>query len=633
MNTFNKIRISLCLWGCLILSAFSLNAQHISTYQLPPPQQLSPLFFGPITGSGIYYGATPNTVDPNKPVIVYVHGFIDLNNLWFILGNNMYDNTYNANQNCAFVAMTRGQGMWQNGQLLANMLDDITQHFGVNKVVIVAHSNGGKASEVAMITHNRRHKVERVISLGTPFYGTELANVAEAPGFNLLVDLIGLGGGTATSTTYYMGGYARPVLDWSWRNQPGKFVNFGAWGYNNGSTILKPVLTTSGVLLNWLGSGASVGGNDGVTPYWSSSRRWGRPQWTTGHGNPVSQFDHLDVALSSIVWNSIEPLFTAPLSSLRENTNQTELATAVNETISSRLQLLDSEDKNRSFTVENGLKDLAMIILHHSESDLFTLHQVSKNGDLIPTDINLNDIRTTSNLLEGKSSFIPLDQLPVGEYRVTSERPFVAIINHNKGVELEYNNNHQFAFDQTPIFEVKLNQASQYDLSKLSLKAIITYKHNLDGSPLKKEITTIESFEPTEEGIYTLRPTKWLANGVYNMVIEAQHPEFQKSLITGFVMNSKEATPAKKTVASTISSLSVYPNPAKDFVQITFENDLPAQVNLYDINGRILHQQTIQKTGQQQLQLDLNQLKLSQGTYFLEVQIGAEKMTEIFVKM
>jgi pimeloyl-ACP methyl ester carboxylesterase len=629
----NTVKMSISIWVCLVLSALSLNAQTITTYQLPVPQQLTPLFIGPITGSGIYYGASPEYVNPNKPVIVYVHGFIDLNNAWFIPGNNMYDNTFNANQNCAFVAMTRGGGMWQNGQLLADMLDDITQHFGVSDVVLVAHSNGGKASEVAMITHNRRHKVERVISLGTPFYGTELANVAEAPGFNLLVDLIGLGGGMSTSTTYYMGGYARPLLDWSWRNQPGKFINFGAWGYNNGTTLARPVMTTSGALLNFLGSGAAVGGNDGVTPYWSSSRRWGRPQWTTGHGNPVSQFDHLDVSLSNVVWNSIEPLFTAPLSSLRANPNQVDQAAVVNETISSRLQFLSSEDKNRSFNVENGIKDLEMIILHHSEDDQFVLQEVLASGKLAPIAFDLNANRTTSDLLNGKSTLLSLGQLPVGEYKVTSESQFAALINHKKGVELTYNNSHQFAFDQAPTFEVTLNQANQYDLSKLSLKAIITYKHNLDGSPLEKEVTIIETFEPNEEGTYTLRPTKRLSNGVYNMVIQAQHPEFQKSLVTGFVMNSEEAVPAKKTIETAVIALSVYPNPAKDVIRVSFENDQAAQVNLYDINGRVLHQQIIQETGQQQLQLDLNQLKLSQGTYFLEVQIGAEKTTEIFVKM
>ena len=347
MNSF-KMRIS--IWICLVLGALSLNAQTISTYQLPTPQQLTPLFIGPITGSGIYYGATPSYVDPNKPVIVYVHGFIDLNNAWFLPGNDMYDNTYNANQNCAFVAMTRGEGMWENGRLLADMIDDITRHFGVSSVVLVAHSNGGKASEVAMITHNRRRKVERVISLGTPFGGTELANVAEAPGFNLLVNLIGLGGGTRTSTTYYMGGYARPILDWSWRNQPGKFVNFGAWGYNNGSNDLSLVLTAGGLVLNTLGASRFAGGNDGVTPYWSSDRPNGRQQWTTGYGNPISRFDHTGVALSQNVWNSIEPMFSAPLSSLRLHNTQESNATIATETITSNLQFLSSEDKNLSFS-------------------------------------------------------------------------------------------------------------------------------------------------------------------------------------------------------------------------------------------------------------------------------------------
>lgn len=631
MNSF-KVRISLCLWGCLILSMLSLNAQTISTYQLPPPQQLTPLFIGPITGSGIYYGATPTTVDPNKPVIVYVHGFIDLNNVWFLPGNDIYEDTYNAHQNCAFVAMTRGQGMWQNGQLLAQMLDDITRHFGVNDVVIVAHSNGGKASEVAMITHNRRHKVERVITLGTPFYGTELANLAEMPGFNWIVDLIGLGGGTSTSTTYYMGGYARPILDWHWRNQPGKFINLGTWGYDNGSSLLRPVMITSGNLLNWMGSGSSVGGNDGVTPYWSSARRRGRPQWTPGHGNPLSRFDHLDVALSSAVWNTIEPLFMAPLSSLREDVTQTNSAESVNATISSRLQFVDSEDENRSFTVEKGIKDLAMIILHHSASDQFTLQQILPNGKLIPVAIDINDIRTTSDLMEGVSSYIPLDQLPVGQYKISSQNKFVALINHRKGVELEYNNRHQFAFDNRPSFEVKLNHADQYDLSQLSLKAIITYKHHLDGSPLKKEVTTLEAFQSTGEGVYTLRPTKLLENGVYNIVVQAQHPDFQKSLVTGFVVNTKEAIPAKKT-STTLSALSIYPNPAKDFIQVAFENSQEAQLNIYDINGRVVHQYNCTAIGQQQIQFDLNELKLSQGTYFLEVQMGEEKMTEIFVKM
>lgn len=630
MYTF-KIRIS--LWVGLVLCALSLSAQNISTNQLPAPQFVPAQYAQNISSRSIHYGATPPNLDPKKPVIVYVHGFSDLAGVWFNNNNQMYANTYNAGHNCAFVAMTRGEGMWRNGDVLADMLDIITQHYGVNKVVIVAHSNGGKASEVAMITENRRNKVDRVISLGTPFSGTPLANVAQLPGLNIIVGLIGLGGGMRTSTTYYMGGYARPLLDWNWRNQPGKFVNFGAWGYNNGSNDLSLVLTAGGIALNTLGAGAFFGGNDGVTPYWSSDRPNGRQQWTTGFGNPVSRFDHTGVALANNVWNSIQPKFSAPLSSLRVNNSQRTNAQLANEKITSNLQFLSSEDKNMSFMVENSIKDLTLNIIHASENDLFELVKIDGKGNNQTIDINLNELRETYPLVEGNSSIINLNRLPAGTYQIVSKSKFAAIISSKKGVELEYNNDHQFAFTSTPELNVKLNNATQYDLSKLKLKAIITHEGTLEGEAVKTSHHLVENFDVDAEGNAQLKIKTALPNGVYNVLIQAQHPAFKKALVTGFVMNNKEVEPTKKITETAISNLSVYPNPAKDFVQVTFENDQKAQLNLYDINGRVLHQQTIQETGQQTIQLDLNTLKLNQGTYFLEVQIGTERMTEIFVKM
>jgi pimeloyl-ACP methyl ester carboxylesterase len=630
MTTFKR---SISIWVCLIFSALSLNAQSISINYLPTPQLVPSQYAQNISSKSIHYGATPANLDPKKPVLVYVHGFSDLAGIWFGNNNQMYANSYNAGHNCVFVAMTAGEGMWNNGEVLADMLDIITQHYGVNKVVLVAHSNGGKASEVAMITENKKNKVDRVISLGTPFSGTPLANVAQIPGLNLISALIGLGGGMRTSTTYYMGGYARPILDWSWRNQPGKFVNFGAWGYNNGSNDLSLVLTAGGLVLNTLGASRFAGGNDGVTPYWSSDRPNGRQQWTTGYGNPISRFDHTGIALSQNVWNSIEPMFSAPLSSLRANGTQQSNAAIANEKITSNLQFLSSEDKNLSFIVEKSVRDLTLNIIHASELDLFELRRINANGTTEIVDLNLNELRETLPLMEGKSSTIALNTLSSGTYQIVSNNKFAAIVSNKKGVELEYDNNHQFAFSAQPELTVKLNNATQYDLSKLSLKAIITHEGTLKGEVVKTSSHLIEDFEVDAEGNASLKIKNTLPNGVYNVLIQAKHPEFQKSLVTGFVMNGKDAVPAKKTIETSVSALSVYPNPAKDFIQVAFENDAQAQVSLYDINGKILYQQTIQETGQQQFQLDLNQLKLSQGTYFLEVQVGEEKMTEIFVKM
>lgn len=626
MRTFTSLVLMLVM---SILSLKSAISQHqYSTYQLPTPQNLSSFFVGPITGSGLYYGATPSNVSANSPVIVYVHGFIDLNNLWFSPGNSMYDETYNANYRCAFVATTRGEGMWTNGDIFADMLDDITRHYGVNDVVIVAHSNGGKTSEVAMTLHNKKNKINRVITLGTPFFGTELANLAETPAFNWLVNFIGLGGGTSTSTTYYMGGFARPLLDWNWNNQPQKFINFGSWGYNNGTTLLAPTMLIGGNLLNWMGSGSSVGGNDGVTPYWSSTRPNGNPQWTTGHGNPVSQFDHADIAYSYVMWNSIEPLFTAPLSSLRN-----KVPASTKEVETSSIQLVSSEDQNMIFTVEEG-KATEIAILHETANFSVELVKLTANGDQIPCPIDLTAIQQTQGYLKGYATAINLPRLDAGDYQLLSNNKFAAVVNQKNGVVLEFSNEHKYIYNNQKAFRVNLRQANEYDLTQAKVKALITHVNGLDGNPLETPVTTIETLKLDENGYFQVDMPNDLMNGTYNMVIQVQHPKFQRSLVTGFVVNEK--APIVNTSATLIqsSSLLVYPNPATDFIQISFEQNTPnGLLNLYDINGRLLLQKAINDLGTQQHTIDLKALNLGQGIYFVELQDGKHKQTTTFQKV
>lgn len=609
----------------------SIIAQtNYQTYQLPTPQNLTPLFVGPITSSGIYYGAQPSNPDPNLPVLVYVHGFIDLNNLWFLPGNEFYEESYNANYRCAFVATTRGQGMWDNGEILADMLNDITRHYGVNKVVLVAHSNGGKASEVAMILHHQRNKVDRVISLGTPFFGTELANLAETPAFSWLVNLIGLGGGTSTSTTYYMGGFARPLLDWSWFNQPNKFINFGGWGYNNGTTLLSPTMAIGGNLLNWMGSGASSGGNDGVTPYWSSTRPGGNPQWT-GQGTPVSQVDHVDIAYSTVMWNHIQPLFDAPLSSLRTHARA---ATTNNNTITSNLQFLSSEEDNQSFIVEKNTKRTAVICLHqHSDFKVELLKQ-SANGSWTIVPLAENSIVPTESYLEGFASALNLPSLEAGTYKLVSQDKFAAIVNHKNGVVLEYDNAHAYVYNNKDDLSVNLANAATYDLSQATVKAIITQTADLDGKALEKPLYFIEEFKWSERTAFTLNIKQQLPNGVYNMIIQAQHPEFQKSLATGFIVNEDNKQHEEVTLRMHTTNLKTFPNPAVDVIQVAFETQQKnALLNVYDVNGRLLHQQNIADQGQQQINLDLNALRLNQGTYFLELVEDQHKSTQLVYKI
>lgn len=625
-------KTTLLTWAFSLLFLSATMAQSYTTRQLPPPSVASSIGTT-YNGSTIIYGAIPPS-GRNNPVIVYVHGFSDTHTRWFQNGNQYYNLSYNANYRTAFVSMTRGNGMWINGDILADMLDDITQHYNVNDVIIVAHSNGGKASEVAMITHNRRNKVNRVISLGTPFKGTPLANIGEAPGLNLILDLIGLSGGASTSTTYYMQGVARPLLDWNWRNQPGKFINFGSWGFYNGITIAKVAMVVSGGVLSILGAGPSNGGNDGVTPYWSSTRPWGRPQWIPGHGNPISEFDHMDLAESVISWNAVSNVLTAPLSSLRTNPNQVAAIGQEPTLQQSSLQITSTLDDNRTFTVESSAINTMATLFHANKQDQFELYQVAETGEQTLVNLDWSTALTAKAYLGGYNTQISLDQLEAGTYKFASNSPVAALVSMDNSVIVTYDNARNYIYEAGESFEVTLKNTKRYDLSQAKVTAIITHKNDLEGEPVKEATVSLENFTAGEDGSYTLTPTTNFAEGVYNMVIRVEHPEFKRDLVSGFAVKRQAQTTNIAEAANATEQLqvAVFPNPTTDVAQVSFESVSNTTLTLFDVNGRVLLQRNIAEKGLVTEQIDLNALDLSVGTYFVEVATNGQKSARILTK-
>jgi hypothetical protein len=85
-----------------------------------------------------------------------------------------------------------------------------------------------------------------------------------------------------------------------------------------------------------------------------------------------------------------------------------------------------------------------------------------------------------------------------------------------------------------------------------------------------------------------------------------------------------------------VAALTLFPNPAKDFVEIQFYLAEKAnyRVNVFAANGQIVQSFGEKKDIQPGIcheHLDINQLP--PGTYFVEVQTsGAEVFTGIFVK-
>ncbi len=84
-------------------------------------------------------------------------------------------------------------------------------------------------------------------------------------------------------------------------------------------------------------------------------------------------------------------------------------------------------------------------------------------------------------------------------------------------------------------------------------------------------------------------------------------------------------------VKETAISLNVYPNPAKDFVNVVYasiDNDVPANLRVFDISGRVvLEQSGLQNNNQMQLDIST----LTKGYYIIQVENGVAQETQKLV--
>ncbi len=621
-------RILLCFFTLSMLvgisNTTSAQVNNYAEYDLPHPWLLTPAFFGSINSSAIYYGDEP-ALSSFKPVIVFVHGFVDLSNLWFLPGNNMYDRAYFDGYRTAFVAMTRGRGYLRNGQILGEMIDDIAARYGVNDVILVAHSNGGKASEAAMLFQGKHDKVNRVITLGTPFWGTGLADIAETT-FILsdLVDLIGLGQGTATSTTYYMTGVGRPDADSHPDNEPNKFINFGGWGYAAGTTILSPTITVGGIILNFMGGNAFNGGNDGVTPYYSSTRPGGFEVWAPGYGNPSGLTDHIDIAMSWKVWDWVKPFFITPLMPTSNPNEQNELSNPVFNA-ASNYQIITSKDNNKEFAIEKGAKDIEITLIHAEANPTVTISKKMPNGvkKSMETPTFSQHKNTTG---KGYVSMLKLTDFEAGNFEIeSSAKEYLAFVGYEQGATLHYEsglNPSNTSFEANEAIQLGLS-VDNFQATDIAPTASVVIRNtaDLEGNKIENGESLVLNLEANADHTFDIQIPSGLNEGLYNVSIQVEGETFKKTLVTGFAVRARSFVgPVMDAIQP---ALSVYPNPLADEVQLNVELliDAPSFVRITDAYGRLLAQKEVTDLGLGTHQVDwnLSQLNLAKGTYFIQL--------------
>ncbi|MFN7253174.1 MAG: esterase/lipase family protein [Anaerobacillus sp.] len=187
-------------------------------------QSLASSHFHETIGQGnqpgtIHIGTLPAEPNPEKPVLVFVQGLTNNSTTWY-QGNNMYDLARQNGFETAFVELYDSGGTpksyWDNGAILANQLEQISEYFGGKKLVIVGYSKGGVDAQVALIHEGKHHLVSDVVTIGSPHWGSELADLANSSSLGWLAALIGQNSeGTRSLQTGVMNHF-RAITDNRW---------------------------------------------------------------------------------------------------------------------------------------------------------------------------------------------------------------------------------------------------------------------------------------------------------------------------------------------------------------------------------------------------------------------------------
>lgn len=234
-------------------------------------------------------GDTPSNLKDDAPVLLFVPG---LNNVAqvFIDDNDMYETAYDAGYQTAFIQLYDAGGesadMWDNGELLAEKINEISEHFDDKPITVVAYSKGGVDTQTALAHYGAWEDVENVITLSSPHEGSQLADLAYSSWAGWLADLLGSrGDGTYSMQTGEMEDF-RSEIEEEEHATTNDYYTLGGDGWSSGSSSIR----LGGMYLDQYGS------NDGVVTAENSALPGGKEieigDWThstvrTGDTFPV----------------------------------------------------------------------------------------------------------------------------------------------------------------------------------------------------------------------------------------------------------------------------------------------------------------------------------------------------------
>lgn len=603
----------------MIAFSISAYAQKIREVQLVEPDRFQTAG-GLIGGAGdvgaIYYGAVPPN-SSSKPVLVFIHGYTSNARVWWE-DNDMYSKAYNDGYRTAFVSVHPDKSMWANGQMFAGMLNTIANHYGVNRVVVIAHSKGGVDSDAALVHYGAYNRVERVITLGTPHFGTPLANLAQSGWVSWLSYVFGQKNeATYVLQTGYMD-YFRSVTDPHVNRPKTNFRTFGAWGYSG-------ILTVSGWYLNLNGGSKSNGGNDGVVNYNSTKR----PNSAVIFGKLDSRgnVNHFEIAEGSKMWNHIKGQLPGTLS--REQAAEM-IAGAYNPNavVESQAQIIASENGQSTVLVEPGARALKIEVFTESPDEVWLLNPQTQERILLQTEANLrNDflgdfVHTAEVERVGATEYIILN---------ASKSRMVVIAATEGGSILRFSsdlNAQKLTYERGEPMHLQV-QVNGYLPNNAEVSGTLLYVGDLEGKPAEGGAAYRLSFKHAGNGQFNTTFTEDLKPGIYAINLEARGNQMQKNIVHTIAVVERQANGYNQDTQDEQTGFAVYPNPSTTgyFNIVLDKAEAPANIRVYDIAGRRIAAWST-TTLQTQWQAPAH---LQNGIYLIEVEQDGQSRTQRLV--
>jgi len=569
----------------------------------------------------IHYGQVP-AKSSDKPVMVFVHGYASNAQVWFKGDDNMYWDVFKNGYRSAFVSLTPNRHMWTNGSMLATMIDKITEHYGVEKVVLVGWSKGGVDIDAALTHFNASNKVSQVFTLSTPHYGTGIAELAN----NILLSLVNIifmqdNDATLCLQRGYMN-YFRSLTD-NHANNDVDYVTLGG----HGNDPLARLAVPQGYLY-LAGGSKSSGGNDGVVPYQSTRRPGGLelysglkkkhflgiPYYT---GPNETDLDHYEVTRGGLVWPYIQANIK---SKARAAFQTTSLAYNPNSSVSSSMQLITSSKGSGHFSVEENAGVVTLV-----------LAQKGNPKNLRINDGNGFDISPKSEITARNTEAVityDLGNLNPGTYNIASSGQFAAAIITENGIEATLNTGlkDKLVYEQGEAVSLglKLNSADGKVIDKALVTGTMTRTSDLNLNPID-ENPHLVSFEKGENGFHATID-KPLPSGVYNITVTAKGESFTKNVIASIAVTGSDELIKFEQENLRITT---YPNPFRGRLNIWLDvrND-NAELAIYNVFGQQVKKIKLEKIeGRIQVEWSPDE-NTTEGIYIIQLTDGSNKYTQ-----